>query len=256
MSLIRTLFLFSLCVLFWTCTDDDAPTEDATVTVNFRATFGNEDLEIFSDRYDYADQDSRLLISLFQFYMSDLQLVPTDGGEPITLTEIELVRWNNSTDPSELSFSYDGIPDGSYNIQFGLGVKPELNNRNPNEFAADFVLNENEFWNENARYVFTKIEGNAELENDDMFDTALSYHLGKNDFYTTLQWPGTDATIDVSSELNNEVDFTVDILRMMAESETSFTDFRDEANQIIHNPNSPIAAQQWSNLQQAIALIR
>lgn len=243
-------------MLFWACPEDDAPIDGATVSVNFRATFGNEELKIFSDRYDYADQESRLLISLFQFYMSDLQLVPTDGSEPITLSEIELVRWNSSTDPSELSFSYTDVPDGSYNIQFGLGVKPELNNTNPNEFPADFVLNENEFWSEVTRYVFAKIEGNAELEDDDLFDTPLSYHIGKNDFYTTLQWLGADAAIEVSNELDNEIDFTVDIQRMMAESGSAFTDFRDEANRIVHNPNSPISAQQWSNLQQAIVLIR
>ncbi|MEL6804955.1 MAG: MbnP family protein [Bacteroidota bacterium] len=258
MPRILTFLLFlSFSILFWGCpSDDDSNTNinDANVEINFRAQFDGQDLQLFSERYDYAANDTRLLLTLFQFYVSDLQLVPTDGGEAITLTEIELVRWNESSDPSTLSFNYTDIPEGSYTIRFGLGVKPELNNTNPSEFAADFVLNENEFWNEMARYVFTKIEGNAELEDDDMFDTPVSYHIGKNDFYVTLDYP--DATIDVSPDLTNEIDFTVDVERMMAANETIFADYRDEDTRIVHNPNSPISAQLWANLQQAILLIR
>lgn len=251
-----SLLLLSFTVLFLGCPndDDDAMAGEATVEVSFRALFGDEDLQLFSERYDYEPNDTRLLITLFQFYISDLQLVPTDGGEPITLTEIELVRWNESSDPTTLSFSYPDIPEGSYTVRFGLGVKRELNDKNPNEFAADFVLNENEFWNEMARYVFTKIEGNAELEGDDLFDTPLSYHIGKNDFYVTLDYPS--ATIDVSSELDNDIDFTVDVERMMVANATTFADFTNEDTRIVHNPNSPVSAQLWENLQQAILLIR
>ena len=246
------LLLFPTVLLFTNCNDDDG-IDRATVEVNFKALFADEDLAIQAGNYNYIDGSTQLLITLFQFYISDLELVPINGGEVVQLSEIELVRWSTPSDPAQLKFDFSDVPAGSYNVRFGLGVKPELNNMNPNEFPADYPLNEFEFWNETARYVFAKIEGNANIENDGLFDTPLVYHMGKDDFYTVLTYP---TTIEIGTNESNTIDFEVDILDMMSSSDTEFTDVASPDAQVVNHINSPVTAQQFTNLRTAIVLVR
>lgn len=246
------LLLFPTVLLFSNCNDDDG-IDSATIELNFKALFAGEDLAIQSGNYNYIDGSTQLLITLFQFYISDLELIPVNGGATVSLSEIELVRWNTPSDPAQLKFDFSEVPAGSYNIRFGLGVKPTLNNTNPNEFPADFPLNEFEFWNEDARYVFAKIEGNANIENDGMFDTPLVYHMGKDDFYTILTYP---TTIEIGTNETNIISFEVDIQDMMATSDTEFTDIATPDAQVVNHANSPITGQQFTNLRSAIVLVR
>ena len=178
----------SLLLFFVSCEDDDDPVRLATetqLTVDFRADFDGQPLAIQREAYAYPTGEE-LKVLLFQYYVSDLELLPADGGAPVRLSDIELIRYNSATDDDTETRTYE-VPTGDYRgLRFGLGVKPELNATDPSSFAADAVLNEAEFWNPRARYVFAKIEANADLETDGTYETGLTYHMGSDELYTTV----------------------------------------------------------------------
>jgi hypothetical protein len=147
------LFTLLALLFFAGCEDDDPATGPVDFSLEFRAEFDGDPLAISSETYAYPT-GADLKILLFQYYISDLELLPADGGAPVQLTDIDMIRWQSATENNVTTRTYE-VPAGEYTgIRFGLGVSPDLNARDPSDFAADFVLNENEFWNAATRYVF------------------------------------------------------------------------------------------------------
>jgi hypothetical protein len=240
-----SLLSFAVVLLFAACQDDDDPAtgQDVATTINFRAEYDDTDLNIQSTTYDYPT-GAKLKTLLFQYYVSDLELIPAGGGTAVRLSDIDLIRYQSETDGAVASRTYD-VPAGDYvGLRFGLGVKPELNAMDPNEFSADFVLNEAQFWSANTRYVFAKIEANADLENDGTFDTGLSYHLGSDALYTTITFTG-DFTI--SSTANPELNIVADVLEALANDTESF-DIANPDQQRVHGGNQAIGEDIWNRL--------
>lgn len=245
MKYLLSLMAFFAIFSFTACMDDDDSVTNGNVstTINFRAEYDDTDLSIQSITYDYPT-GAKLKATLFQYYISDLELLPADGGAAVRLADIDLIRYQAETDGSVASRTYD-VPAGDYvGLRFGLGVKPELNAMDPNEFSADFVLNEVQFWNANARYVFAKIEANADLENDGTFDTGLTYHLGSDALYTTITFDGDFA---ISSTANPELDIVADVLKALASDTESF-DISNPDQQRIHGMNQTIGQDIWDRL--------
>lgn len=244
--LFSLLFLGAASLVFFTaCQDDEAAIPTGEVKINFNALYDGSALDIQSTAYDYPD-GSKIKIQLFQYYISDLVLLPADGGAPVSLAEIDLVRYNTAGASSVRSETYINVPAGEYSgLRFGLGVKPELNNQRPSNFAADFVLNEAEYWNDNTRYVFAKIEGNVDLNNNGMFDTPVTYHMGSNAIYTTITFNGS---ITVRENATTNLALVADVLDALAASDTDFHDFSDPAQRIVHGGNQTIIADIWNRL--------
>ncbi|MEM9929694.1 MAG: MbnP family protein [Bacteroidota bacterium] len=243
MKSLQLLFLCLPLFIAGCMDDDDSQANTTAVAVDFRAAYDGADLTIQDIVYDYPS-GAELKTTLFQYYVSDLELLPADGGTPVRLSEIELIRYESAGGSPVITKTYD-VPVGEYSaLRFGLGVKPALNAQDPNNFAADFVLNENEFWNANARYVFAKIEANADLENDGTFDTGLSYHLGSDALYTTITFNGT---IDLNGTNNPRLTVLADVLKALA-SDTEFFDISDASQQGVHGGNQAIGQAIWDRL--------
>lgn len=240
LSLLAFLGLF----LFVACEDDDDLVQPATIstTVEFRADYDGAPLAIQDATYDYPT-GAQLKANLFQYYVSDLSLVNA-AGEAVVLAEIDLIRYNSAVDGPVVRRTYD-VPAGDYvSVRFGLGVKPELNAIDPNNFAADAPLNENEFWSAATRYVFAKIEANADLENDGTFDTGLTYHMGSDALYQTLTFTG-DFTIDGTDD--PRLVFTADVLKALTDGTNAF-DIADPARRVIHGGNQAVGVEIWNRL--------
>lgn len=228
------------------CLDDDDqldPLREAGLTLNYRAEYDGEPLAIQRDTYGYPTGDS-LKVLLFQYYVSDLELLPASGGDPVRLTDIDLIRWMSAAEDATVERTYM-VPEGDYRgLRFGLGVKPSLNAQDPSNFAADYVLNEAEFWGPATRYVFAKIEANAQLEDDGRFDTGLSYHMGSDALYTTVT---LDRTFVVNGSADPRLTIVADVREALSGNGETF-DITDPARQTVHGGNQEIAAGIWNRL--------
>lgn len=237
------LFVFGLSLFFFTaCEDDDNLGENGDVSITFNAVYDDAALDLQQTAYDYPD-GAKIKVQLFQYYISDLVLVRADGGTE-TLSEIELIRYNAAGAGNTQTLTFDNVPAGDYvGLRYGIGVKPELNNQPPSNFAADYVLNEVEYWNDNVRYVFAKIEGNVDLNDDGTFDTPVSYHMGSNDIYSTLEFSGN---FSISENGTTNFDIVADVFDSLASSDTDFQDFSDESQRVVHGGNQQVAADIWT----------
>lgn len=237
-------FLLPLLLFVVSCEDDDDPVSaEAELNIAFRGEFGADDLAIQSTTYDYPTGE-QLKVLLFQYYISDLELLPSDGGDPIRLSDIELIRWMSATEGPVTNKTFN-VPTGEYRgIRFGLGVSPELNAQDPNNFPADGVLNENEFWNASTRYVFAKIEANADLEGDGTFDTPLTYHMGSDALYTTVTF-SQDFSLDGTND--PQLMIVSDVLAALSDGTNTF-DISNPDQQRVHGGNQAIASDIWNRL--------
>ena len=247
-------YLLPLLLLLpiYACLDDDDvldPLEDTDLTVAFRANYGGGPLAIQREAYAYPTGDS-LKFLLFQYYVSDLELLPADGSEAVLLTDIDLIRWNSASDSATVDREFV-VPAGDYRgLRFGLGVKPELNAVDPSNFAANYVLNENEFWGPSTRYVFAKIEANAQLEEDGRYDTGLSYHMGSDSLYTMVEF-GRNFTVEPGG--GSSLTISADVLSALSGNGQTF-DITDPAKQTVHGGNQAVAIGIWERLANSFTL--
>lgn len=256
MSIRFYLLLLPLVLLFATCGEDDDGLRTTEVELQFLAQYDGVALNN-SAAYAYpGDMDVR--VTLYQFYLSDIELLPANGDDPILLSDIELVRFRDQfSDPEAAEgvvLPFSGIPAGEYrSVRFRLGVRPDLNAKPPSEYAVDYVLNENEYWSPATMYVFAKIEGNADTDNDGMFQDKFSYHIGRDDLYRTISY---DEPFTVSATAPNRLTFVTDVYDVLT-SGTDFIDFRTETN-IIHGHagDPPRMLYLWDNIQQSLLLER
>jgi len=248
----KACFYLLLPLLLFTtaCEDDDDPVStEAEISVAFRGEFGDEDLAIQSATYDYPTGE-QLKVLLFQYYVSDLELLPADGGDPVQLSDIELVRWMSATEAAVSTKTFT-VPTGDYiGVRFGLGVKPELNAQDPNNFPANGTLNENEFWNAAARYVFAKIEANADLEADGTFDTPLTYHMGNDALFTTLTF---DQNFSIDGSNDPRLTIVADVLAALSDGTNTFN-ISNPDQQRVHGGNQAIAIDIWNRLANQFVL--
>lgn len=246
-SLSLLLFVF----FFAACEDDDDPltSQDVTLELDFKGEFDGQDLAILSETYDYPGGD-QLKIQLFQYYVSDLELIPADGSAPVSLSEIELIRYGSATEDNIDTRSFT-VPSGDYSgIRFGIGVKPELNALAPSNFSATDPLNENEFWNDNARYVFAKIEANADLNEDAIFDTGISLHMGNDDFYQTITF---DRNFTLAAGQDAGLTVVADVMKALGGTTDTY-DITLDANQRVHGGNQALARGVFERLAQQFTL--
>lgn len=255
----KYLFLFSLvlpALFFTSCGDDEDQVRTSSLDLQFLAKYQDADLDN-SAAYAYpGDMDVR--VTLFQFYLSDIELLPADGSDPVHLSDIELIRFRDQFSAAAAASGqvrrYAEVPAGDYSgIRYRLGVRPDLNAQPPSAYAADYVLNENEYWGPAGMYVFAKMEGNVDVDNDGMFQEKFTYHLGRDDLYRTIVY---DVPFTISTTEPNQLTFVTDVYDVFTQG-ADFIDFRSESL-IIHGHanNPPRLLYLWENLQNGLLLRR
>ncbi len=235
-----------LCLTLWGCLYDDdinGISLETNISIDFRGAYGGEPLAIQSETYAYPT-GAALKVLLFQYYISNLELLPADGRAPVKLADIDLIRWMSASEDATTERTYRA-PVGAYRgLRFGLGVKPALNAMDPSAFAADYVLNEAEFWGPATRYVFAKIEANADLENDGTFDTGLTYHMGSDAAYTTVTLA---SNFTVSADGSPDLTVVADVLEALSGNGETF-DIGAPSQQAVHGGNQAVAQDIWNRL--------
>ena len=124
-------------------------------------------------------------MAIVSIYLSDLELTASRSGEtPQMLSSIELVNFGDIQSESEAlsgySLIFNDIKAGSYaGLEFGIGVSPELNATQPSEYSPSEPLAAvNNYWEAASSYIYSKIEGMADLDNDGQFgedDEKITY---------------------------------------------------------------------------------
>ncbi|MBV6438847.1 MAG: hypothetical protein DYG98_11920 [Haliscomenobacteraceae bacterium CHB4] len=192
------LLLFA-AASFSSCKDNDDTDIKDNFSLTFRATYDGELLEKYKN-YPYGDKV--ILFDKFNTYLSDIALV--NGATEVKLSDIEWVNFTPDLAPNdktvEVTYKYT-VPDGNYTgIKLGYGVSPDLNAKSPADFPTDHPLYvESEYWSGWKSYIFTKVQGEVDLNGDGVTETNLFYHCGSDPVYNVATTNGNIAVAGTGS---------------------------------------------------------
>ncbi|PHN05771.1 hypothetical protein CRP01_14955 [Flavilitoribacter nigricans DSM 23189 = NBRC 102662] len=230
--------------LFITACDQKEEISTGSLEIVFKGTFGNEPLYMFGRSYDYRG-DAAVKWQLFQFFLSDLELLGSGNAvKPHMLSAIESVSFGDIQSEEEAlegyALRFNDIETGTYSgLQFGLGVAPELNATQPSDYTPSEPLAQvSSYWEAASSYIYTKIEGNADLDNDGQFgedEEKLTYHLGASELFQKRTLP---VTIDIRENSTTSIVVNVDLLKALENTaEGTFIDFRQTPRDHHKNPD-------------------
>ena len=247
-------FFLVLAILSVGCASDTAEVAKKTeVTLHVKGTFGKEPLLMYAKDYGY-EAGMRVKWQLFQFYISDLSLLrqSSAGMDTIKLLDIGLVTFKDVQTEAQASTGYTiplkDVPEGKYaGLILGLGVSPALNAGNPGNYTPPHPLDGN-YWSWARGYVFTKIEGNADLSGSGPFSAPLTFHIGENEFYRTKTF---QQPIVVSAQ-HPHLELQVDLRRVLAAGAAQFLDFRQVTQD--HTTDRAVARFIADNLSAALTM--
>jgi len=132
-------------------------------------------------------------------------------------------------------------------LEAGIGVAPRLNATGPASYPPPHPLDDN-YWSWAAGYVFSKMEGNADLDNSGKFATKLTFHAGGDSFYKLVSW----AKPIVISKESSEIVLTIDVRNLIWKDQNNFLDFNKITTD--HSVNKDIVAFLMNNLQQGLKI--
>lgn len=228
------LLLLFAAAFFNGCKDQD-PLQHSKFTLTFRATYDDQLLEKFKT-YPYGDKV--VMFDRFNTFLSDITLLK--GSEEVKLSDIEWVDFTPDFAPDnkavDVTFEYN-VPDGDYTgIRIGYGVEPALNAKSPSDFAPGHPLYlENEYWLGWKSYIFTKIQGEVDLDGDGATETNIFYHCGADTVYNSATFP---RDIPVAGDVSLRVEFD---LKKMFTFDGQLLDLSIQSNQITSHDPSNIA---------------
>ncbi len=223
----RQLLPFLLLFLLFTSCK-----KETTLELNFMANYDGADL-LLDEVTDYNYYDGTpLKISTFRFYISNITLVK--GTEETVLVDVADIDFVENRDAASAAIPQkiviENFETGSYDkIKFDIGVSESLNATTPIDYTSTHPLglnNSGEYWESWVSYVFTKIEGRQDQDEDGTYN-GFAYHVGGDQFFTTKE---ITRSIEIKEKKNNVIQFNIDAKKV-------FSDGTDQMD-IVNEPSS------------------
>lgn len=235
MRKLLSLIAFSGLFIFSACEEKTDPSLVSDVDVRFHAQYDGQELKKSTNLL--YENSVPLNFEILTLYISDVFLLK--GTEKIKLIDVEYLDFTptdaQGSSTASPAFTYRDIPNGEYTgIQIGFGLRRNLNDKKPSDFAAGHPLAlENEYWLGWNSYIFAKIQGKADGDKNGSLETGIIYHCGADGTYTeaTFTQPIT------ISDSRKSLDINIDFKKIFRQADGSMFDIL--ANPITHsNPNN------------------
>ena len=202
---------------------------------------------MYAREYPY-EADMKLKLQLFRFYLSDLALSDDTKLSDVEIVDFEEIQ-SEAAAKQGITIRFTNVPAQNYTtIKMGVGITEKLNKTQPGDYAPGHPLTDN-YWSWALGYVFTKIEGNADINGDGVFNDKLTFHIGANELYRTSTF---SKNFTVKAGETTKLDFEVDLRKVLVRTDDDFLDFRKVT--IDHTNNMQVATFIADNLVNAITL--
>lgn len=246
----KLLVVLAGLLLLATCEKEASEAGLVDFDLQFTGVFDDSPLQMYEQTYAYAD-DVAVRFQLFQFYISDLVLLKEENGgtTEVPLADIELISFADIQTAAEaaegVTLAFQEVPAGNYTgLKMGLGVSPDLNATQPGDYDPPHPL-DNHYWSWARGYVFTKVEGNADLDGDGVFEEKLTFHIGENDYYRELE-----ILQPIEVRQGGAINLKVDLANVLQRDASRYLNFREVTQD--HTTNPEVATLIADNLLQAI----
>ena len=193
-----------LALIIVTSCGDDESNFDMTIKLSY------DDAPLVMTN-DYTYPDGRTIrFNRVSFFISKLNV--SDGTESVQLLDAQHVNLTQShIDEERASEGYQVISNdvelASINsISFNIGLTADQNGQSPSDYPVDSDLsNSAEYWVGWESYVFAKIEGLIDLDNDGTPESTFALHLGSDEIMRTVDIENLSDSRD-SYSLNIDLD--------------------------------------------------
>jgi len=210
MKALKIFSLLTLVVFLFSCGDDTSENID----INIQLTYGEEPLVFFTD-LDYPD-GTAIQVSNFSFYVSDL--TAKDGSASLVLTDVDFWDFDDSnlnlesaSDGKTFTYSNTELADID-GLSFNIGLTPDQNASVPSDYSSDNPLSMSaEYWLSWESYIFIKIEGFYDSDNDVVPDSGFNLHLGSDAVMRAIDFNNLSTT-------NNTVNLKIDLLSVFEQN--------------------------------------
>ncbi len=223
------------------CKDDSLD-----VRVSMHLVYDGQPLVMLQD-YTYPD-GRKIQFTRFSMYLSDVRVF--SGSESVELAEVDFVNLTAShADAASAAkgFLYKArsVELASIDaISFNVGLTEEQNGTVPADHGSGHPLaNPGEYWVAWDSYIFAKVEGWMDLDDDGDAETGLALHMGSNDVRQEVMMSVDGSPSDIAIEIDLKTFFGQDNV------------YDIDANPQIHSLGQLPAAKELSdNLKSAIHL--
>ncbi len=204
MTSIPTIILLVTQFVFSYPTETNKTVE---VQMNIKHQFGESGLRL--DEQYTTFSGTKVVLTRLKYYISNIQLVRTDGTVWKQEKSYHLVEVNEeSADVFQISLT--GIPVGSYSkLSFSIGIDSLANHTGDQEGALnpDYGM----FWMWETGYTFFKVEGYYQMKTGKR--GAMVYHIGRDECYrkVSLDIP---ATRQLLSDVNYTLNISADVKKV------------------------------------------
>lgn len=157
------------------------------VNIHFKSYFGNTSFDgtkVYQDGLGH-----RIRIDYFYTYFSNIKLIKSDGSAILVK---DFALFNMDSDPV-LSLNIESSEIAR--IEFAIGIPEEYNKDvDPTTYANSHPLSvqgsQGMFWTWNTGYIFSKMEGKADLTGTEgaSLTNPFAYHAGDDPLYRTLSF--------------------------------------------------------------------
>lgn len=204
MKYLNSLCMTAAVLLLLSGCDSSAPTRGSTnLTLNLKPEVNGSELSTNSSA-TYDVNGATISFTSARMYLSEVTLLEsettsiTTDGEPLTVPakneddedvshtvrdKIVLVKQDAGVNLYDLG----AWPSGEYiGIRFKVGIAGTTNRVDPSQVPAEHPLakqtDRNNHWNWNAGYLFLRIDGKVDVDNDNIPDDDWAVHLGTERF--------------------------------------------------------------------------
>ncbi len=210
-----TLLLLASVLFIMGCEDKPDEQPVTSLDLTWTANYDGETFLTFKD-YTYAD-GRKIQFNNLNFFVSDIALISADANNAQTeLVEIDYVDLSfDETRTSEAeqgkTVSIQDLPLGEYSgIKIGFGVQADLNRSKPTDYGNGHPLTRN-FWDGWSSYIFSMIEGAADMDNDGNIVTggadteSFTYHSGTDEVYNEVTVSKAINLVDTNAPLQLKI---------------------------------------------------
>ena len=184
----RALILLGILTMFFSC-EKDGGSDGTKLDLVFELRYDGEPLSGSQEFYQLNDS-IKMRFSKVSFYLSDFKL----KGDAETLPLVDIVHISflqningDAVQEMQQALRFE-VPEGDYeSLAFGLGLTASQNATTPAIHEAGSALSlTSEYWTAWESYIFEKIEGAYQVNNEPSESVAL--HIGSDPTYHVMEW--------------------------------------------------------------------
>ncbi len=249
----KVILLSVLFVLFLGC-DKEELDRNGTLELVCRAHWDGTPI-VIGEPLAYP-LDMALKFYELDYIMSNVRFTNSEGVV-VQLKDIALVSFTeNSTTPAGAtagqSFTFVDLPSGSYNqFAVGIGVDSVRNATKPQDYTAGHPLSigANRHWTPWNSFIFSKLQGLADVTQIGSFVHPFSYHSGGTALYREVTF---NKDIRIEGGKKTKLVLDLDVRKLLQKADGTWWDIESLSG--AHTPDHPAMLMIMNNYASALTL--